>query len=349
MLQDRENRVQEMTKAKKAVNILILSAGRRVELINCFKRAKERLKIRGMIVAADASELAPALYFADVNEVVPRISDSENYIKAITDICRNFQISLVVPTIDTELILLSEKKAEIEATGAKVLISDERVTKICRDKKNTQDFLEKNGFLVPHMLSQKELSDPSKLTFPLFIKPRDGSSSINAYQVHNAEELDVYLKLIERPIVQEYIEGTEYTVDVFLDFESNIITTVPRIRIATRSGEIAKGVIRKEREIIEDVNRLMGILKPIGHITVQCKKTRRGIEYIEINPRFGGGAPMSIMAGADSCENLYRLLLGEKLKYTEFYRENLTFLRFDQSIMLNEDMKREYEYEGSYF
>ena len=338
-----------MGNSRKPINVLILSAGRRVELINCFKRAKERLKVKGNIVAADASELAPALYFADINEVVPRISDNDGYIKAIVNICRNFNISLIVPTIDTELLLLSERKAEIEETGAKVLISDERVTRICRDKKNTQEFLEENGFLVPHMLGPLELKNPEKLTYPLFIKPRDGSSSINAFQVHNADELEMYLKLIENPIVQEYIEGTEYTIDAFLDFESNLITAVPRVRIATRSGEIAKGVIKKDREIIEDIRKLMDKLKPIGHITVQCKKTKRGIEYIEINPRFGGGAPMSIMAGADSCENLYRLLRGEKLKYTEKYRENLTFLRFDQSIMLNEEMKREYEYEGSYF
>lgn len=338
-----------MGNSRKPINVLILSAGRRVELINCFKRAKERLKIKGSIVAADASELAPALYFADINEIVPRISDNDGYIKAIVNICRNFNISLIVPTIDTELLLLSERKAEIEETGAKVLISDERVTRICRDKKNTQEFLEQNGFLVPHMLGEEELNKPEKLTYPLFIKPRDGSSSINAFQVHNAEELGMYLKLIENPIVQEYIEGTEYTIDAFLDFESNLITAVPRVRIATRSGEIAKGVIKKDREIIEDIRKLMDKLKPIGHITVQCKKTKKGIEYIEINPRFGGGAPMSIMAGADSCENLYRLLRGEKLKYTEKYRENLTFLRFDQSIMLNEEMKREYEYEGSYF
>lgn len=334
---------------RKNINILILSAGRRVELIDCFKRAKERLKIPGTIIAADASDLAPALYFADINEIVPRISDNDGYIRAIKNICTNFKVSLVVPTIDTELLLLSERRKEIEETGAKVLISDERVTQICRDKKNTQQFLEENGFLVPHMLSKEELESPDKLKYPLFIKPRDGSSSINAFRIHNGEELTLYLKLVENPIVQEYIEGTEYTVDAFLDFDSNIITVVPRVRIATRSGEIAKGVIRKDKEIMKDVKRLLTVLKPIGHITVQCKKTDRGIEYIEINPRFGGGAPMSIMAGADSCENLYRLMKGEKLRYNEKYRENLTFLRFDQSIMLNEEMEREYEYEGSYF
>ena len=133
-------------------------------------------------------------------------------------------------------------------------------------------------------------------------------------------------------MVQECMSGEEYTVDVFLDFDSNIITAVPRQRIAMRSGEIAKGRIVRDKEIVRDVERVMHALKPIGQITVQCMKTERGIEYIEINPRFGGGAPMSIAAGADSCENLYRLLQGEKLEYRDDYRDGATFLRFDASI-----------------
>ena len=332
------------------INVLILSAGRRVELINCFKNARDRLGIKGNIVAADCSELAPALYFADIKEIVPRISEGVKYIDSIIDICKRADISLIVPTIDTELRLLSENKGRIEKeTSAKVLVSDESVINVCRDKKNTQRFLEEHGFKVPHMLTDEELDDSENLKFPLFIKPLDGSSSINAFKVNDQEELATYRKLIDKPIVQEFMEGTEYTIDAFLDFDGKLITLVPRIRIATRSGEIAKGVITRDQEIMKDVTRLMQELKPIGHITVQCMKTKRGIEYIEINPRFGGGAPMSIMAGADSCENLYRLLSGEKLTYNENFRDNLTFLRFDQSIMLNEKMEREYEYEGSYF
>ena len=334
-------------------NILILSAGRRVELVNCFKNARDRLGIKGNIVAADCSELAPALYFADMNEIVPRISEGDKYIESIISICNNLDIALIVPTIDTELLLLAENREKIEnASNARVLISSETVISTCRNKKNTQVFLEKHGFLVPKMFTDKELDDEktrSKLKFPLFIKPLDGSSSINAYKVNNLTELDTYRELIDEPMVQDFMEGTEYTVDVFLDFDSHIITIVPRIRMATRSGEIAKGMIIRDRDIMRDVTRLMQILKPIGHITVQCMKTKRGIEYIEINPRFGGGAPMSIMAGADSCENIYRLLAGEKLEYNENFRDHLTFLRFDQSIMLNENMEREFEYEGSYF
>lgn len=322
-------------------NILILSAGRRVELVNCFKRAKERLGIQGNIVAADCSDLAPALYFADRSVIVPRIDTGMEYVDAVIDICNREEVCLIVPTIDTELILLAEQKKYIERhTNAKVLVSDIDVIKVCRDKTNTQKFLEEHGFQVPRMLTEEEIST-GNVEFPLFIKPLDGSSSVNAFKVRNKKELATYLELIDKPMVQEFMEGVEYTIDAFLDFDSTLITIVPRIRIATRSGEIAKGRIVRDREITESVTRLLAELKPVGHITVQCMKTKRGVEYIEINPRFGGGAPMSIMAGADSCENLYRLMRGEKLSYTDEYRANVTFLRFDSSIMLDENLKRE--------
>ncbi len=318
-------------------NILILSAGRRVELVQSFQGAAKKLGIKSNVIAGDCSELVPAIYFADKKRKLPYINDP-TYIDSIIDTCIKENIMLIVPTIDTDLLLLSEQKEYIESkTDAIVLISRPQVVRICRDKIKTQRFLEENNFKVPKVYTYEELK--RDVEFPLFIKPKSGSSSINAFKVNNKEELDAYLGIIKEPIIQEFIEGEEFTVDVFLDFASNIITIVPRLRIAVRGGEISKGKIIKDREIISDVKRLMEILKPIGHITVQLMKTKRGIEYIEINPRFGGGAPMSIQCGADSCENLYRLLMGEKLDYNENYRDNVTFLRFDNSICLDENME----------
>src|SRR5690606_37824323 len=120
-------------------------------------------------------------------------------------------------------------------------------------------------------------------------------------------------------------------IDIFLDFNSNPITIVPRLRLATRSGEISKGLIVKNRQIIDTIKYLLDKFKFIGHITIQLKIAKE-IKIIEINPRFGGGAPMSIAAGADSCENLYRLLMGEQLSYNEDYEDDVYFLRYDSSI-----------------
>lgn len=322
----------------KAINILILSAGRRVELVQSFQKAAKALNIKSNVVAGDCSETAPAIYFADRKAILPRINE-DNYIDEIINVCKREDIKLVIPTIDTDLLLLSEERDRIESeSGAEVLIASTEVISICRDKIDTQKFLEENGFKVPKMYSEEEL-DSGELQFPLFIKPKSGSSSINTFKVNTIEEMATYRSLIKEPIVQDFMEGKEFTVDVFLDFDGNLITVVPRLRMATRSGEISKGKIIRDREIIEDIKRLVKVLKPIGHITVQLMKTNKGIEYIEINPRFGGGAPMSIQSGADSCENLYRLLMGEKLEYNENYRDNIMFFRFDNSICVDENLE----------
>ena len=319
-------------------NILILSAGRRVELVQSFQKAAKRLNIKSNVVAGDCSETAPAIYFADRKAILPRINE-DNYVDEIINVCKREDIRLVIPTIDTDLLLLSEERERIESeSGAVVLISSTEVISICRDKINTQKFLEENGFKIPKMYSEEELNSVN-LQFPLFIKPKSGSSSINTFKVNNLKELTTYRALINGPIVQDFMEGKEFTVDVFLDFEGNLITVVPRLRMATRSGEISKGKIVKDEEIIKDIKRLVEVLKPIGHITVQLMKTNKGIEYIEINPRFGGGAPMSIQSGADSCENLYRLLMGENLEYNENYRDNIMFFRFDNSICVDENLE----------
>ena len=325
-----------MESSRNPYNILILCSGRRVELVQCFQRAARKLGIKSMIIAGDCDPTAPTLYFADKVCMLPRI-DSPNYVDSIIHGCLDNDVALIVPTIDTDLLLLAKNKETIEkVTKAKILISDFKAIEVCRDKIKTQRYLEANGFNVPHMYTEKELEngDPK---YPLFIKPKDGSSSIQAFKVNDGDELTIYRRLIKNPIVQDYMEGEEYTVDAFLDFNVNIITLVPRLRMATRCGEISKGKIVKDQEIIAEVKRLLAVLKPIGQITVQCMKTKKGVEFIEINPRFGGGAPMSIASGADSCENLYRLLMGEELTYNEAYTDNLVFLRFDSSICLGAD------------
>ena len=102
-------------------NILILSAGRRVELVKCFQKAAKRLNIKSKIVAADISDMAPAIYFADKHYLIPKIGE-KNYIRSIIDVCNKEDIKLIVPTIDTELLSMAENKEQIEnVTNAKVL------------------------------------------------------------------------------------------------------------------------------------------------------------------------------------------------------------------------------------
>ncbi len=323
---------------KQTYNVLILSAGRRVELIQSFQKAKHTVGVTGTVVAIDHSLTAPALQFADQSYQVCKITD-DSYISEVIEICQKEQIDLIVPTIDTELLKLAHERERIEKiTQAKILISDLTVIELCRDKIQTQHFFEQIGLGVPKLIEMKDIIDKA-YQFPLFIKPLNGSSSINTFKIKNEAELEFFLEYVPQPMVQSFITGTEYTIDAFVDFTHQPITIVPRERIATRSGEILKGKIVKDRELIDLTKYIIKKLEPIGHITIQCMKTSDGVKFIEINPRFGGGAPMSIHLGADSPANLYRLLRGEILEYNENYQEQVIVSRYDQAVYLKFDEK----------
>lgn len=316
-------------------NILLTCVGRRVELVSFFKKTAQEMNISSNIIVADASKLSPALYYGDKYYILPKLEE-ESYLDELKAICTKENITYVIPTIDTELLLLSKNKQNIKAeTGAEVIISDEAVIRICRDKIKTHTFLRQNGFNTPQLYTMDDNFGHKNINFPLFIKPLDGSSSINAFRVDTLEDLVYYKNKIKDCMIQEFIDGDEYTVDIFTDFNSKVISIVPRLRIATRGGEILKGKTVKDKDIIESVKLLVSKLKPIGHITVQLIKSEDRIYYIEINPRFGGGAPMSFISGCNSCEYIYRLHNNEKLEYDQNFKENMIFLRYDNCININ--------------
>lgn len=320
----------------KRINILITSAGRRVELVQCFQAARRELNIPGIIVAADAGATAPALFFADKKYQVCRINH-ESYVDEIIQICKDNQIHGIIPTLDTELAKLAEHGDHIEReSGARVILSRTDIIKIFRNKYNTADFFLKNGFLAPKYYDLENMKY-QELVYPLFIKPLDGSSSINAFKVTNEEELRFFIKYVPNALVTDYIQGNEYTVDILCDFDGDCISIVPRKRLVVRAGEVQKGIVEKNQTIIDETRKVLEILRPIGPITLQCIVNESGVYFIEINPRFGGGAPMSIKAGANSPKNIYRMLQGEKLSYLDNYKEGLLGIRFDQAIYIGYD------------
>lgn len=317
------------------MKFLLLSAGRRVELAKYLRNALKEENSKNELITADLTHNAPACYFGDKYIAVPRVTTQE-YIVEIVKICNEEKIDLIIPTIDTELQILADNRHYIEKeTMAKVLISDSDFIKIANDKRISYKWFIENGFKSPRILSESEL-EMKKYELPLFIKPLNGSSSINAFKVNNERELSFFREYINEPIVQDFILGEEYTIDVMSDFEGNIVSIVPRLRIATRSGEISKGRIIKDRELIEEVKKVCDKAKIRGPITLQCIKNNEGIYFIEINARFGGGAPMGFAMGANSAKTLVSLVKGDIIEYNEDYKDNILALRFDDTIFVDE-------------
>lgn len=323
---------------KQKIKILFTCVGRRVELIQAFKFAAHNLNIDLCIYGTDLYMNAPALFFCDQKRKVCKISDND-YIPSLISICKNEKIDLLIPTIDTDLLLLAINKEKLEKSGARILLSDAKAIKKCRDKRVTEQFFLECGLLAPITVDSVQNYMEG---YPCFVKPRDGSSSIDAYKVNSKEELENIVSRVNDYIVQPYIEGKEYTIDILCDLKGNPVFITPRERVEVRAGEVLKTRVVKDNEMEKESLKIIKAFHPVGPVTVQLiKEVKSGANYyIEINPRFGGGAPLSIKAGADSAKAILQMLLGEKLIYQPFAaRENEEYSRFDQSINVKIDME----------
>lgn len=313
------------------MRILFTSVGRRVELMQAFRAASEKTGIALELYGADMNPYAPALAFCDRAVMVPAIR-SDEYIPTLREICAAEGIDALIPTIDTDLLLLAQNRETFG--GTRVMISAPEKVALCRDKRLTADYFHSVGLLSPD-----PVDDIIKYRggFPAFIKPMDGSSSIHAFKAENPQELEDLTGQVPEYIIQPFIDGTEYTVDILCGLNGEPIYITPRIRLAVRAGEVLQTQIDQDERIISEMLALIADYKPRGQITVQLIREREiGKDwYIEINPRFGGGAPLSIKAGADSAEALLRLLNGEKLEYMPMAAEHgAVYSRFDQSIRI---------------
>ena len=71
------------------MNVLFTAIGRRVQLINHFKKYHR-------VVGVDIGELVPAKYFADVFYKVPKWND-KGYIDTLLNICKKENIDMLIP------------------------------------------------------------------------------------------------------------------------------------------------------------------------------------------------------------------------------------------------------------
>ena len=155
--------------------------------------------------------------------------------------------------------------------------------------------------------------------------------------MQNVDELEIYAGQVEDYIVQPFVSGKEYTIDIFCDWDGNPISIVPRERIQVRAGEVLKTRIEMDPVMIEESKTLCKAFKPCGPMTVQLIRDDVGNDwFIEINPRFGGGAPLSMKAGARSAEAILKLREGENAENASDIADGAVYSRFDQSVCITE-------------
>jgi carbamoyl-phosphate synthase large subunit len=313
-----------------------------VELLRAFKRAGEDLGIELEMHGADASWLSPALHCVDKAHIVPPISSGE-YVDATLELARRRKIDLLIPLIDSELILIAAARDRFAELGCTALISSESAVRTCRDKLLTFAALKRAGIDTPMTWSWAEAAKRKRHRLPYFLKPRCGSAAMGNYVVGSASELQTFGRRVHDAIVQEFVEGAEHTLDVYTGLDGKPRCVVPRKRLEVRTGEVSKGLIVKDAAIMavgRSVAEMLGECR--GVITVQCIVTPdKRIRVIEINPRFGGGAPLSIHAGADFPKWILMELVERRPRINPTgFRDDVAMLRFDDSVFVPNASKR---------
>ncbi len=318
-------------------NILITSAGRRVQLVRSFQIELKKVFPTSKVFTAEANpEWSSACRVSDGFFVLPRV-DNENYVNSIFGLCKQNEIKIVIPTIDTELLVLSRLKNLFSLHNIEIIVSDFDLVSKCRDKRLTNLLFNELSINVPRAINKENLS------FPVFIKPFDGSLSKDIFLIKHKEELTDSLLNNPKLMYMEYINPNdfdEFTIDAYYDRQSDLKCLVPRRRIEVRGGEISKGRTEKLDfyEILK--NRLNFIKGAYGCLTIQVfiGKVTGEIIGIEINPRFGGGFPLSYASGANYPGYIIQeYIMNKKIDFYDDWIGNRVMLRFDSEVILDQD------------
>ncbi|HEY8345210.1 MAG TPA: ATP-grasp domain-containing protein [Bacillota bacterium] len=311
--------------------LLFTAIGRRVQLIRAFKESYLNHGIAARIIGTDSvPQMAPACYFCDASYQVP-FAHQAHYVERILEICVKEKVNMVIPLFEPEFLSMDDNRRHFTEVGATLLLSKRKVLDICRDKYLTYDFFTDNNVNTPKTWIDTEL--PAYLKFPLFVKPRVGMGSAGAQMVKDKTHLHYILSQKHDLIVQEFISGSEYTLDVLASFDGKVLSVVPRQRLEVRCGEVSKSRTFYREDMIIKGKNIVEKLGAIGPVTLQCIDRGGKLYWTEINPRFGGGVPLSIKAGVDYPFLLYQLYKGQLLEpIIGRFKDNLKMIRYDEAI-----------------
>jgi len=240
------------------------------------------------------------------------------------------QIDIILPTSGFDIIPYSKNKEMLARKNVVVAMSDYEVIETCLNKRHFYNKL-KSNFSIPYTTDDAAKID----TFPCIAKPILGKGSKNVFICHSKSELEEILSKHNDLIIQEYLPGKEYTIDVLSDLEGNPLVAVPRERIEVKAGISVKGRIVMDKTIQAECLRMAGHLRIKGPSCMQMKCDTQGVPKItEVNPRLGGGTIMATYAGVNFPELIIKIVNAEKIEIPKL--QEITMVRYYEEVILSE-------------
>ena len=316
-----------------AVTVLVTGAGAMpgIAIINALKGQSE-VPVR--VVAADMNPLSAGLYLSDRFHLVPAVEDPA-FLDAVLEICRREKVEIIFPVIDDELPLFAEHRHEFAAQGIRVISNDAALVRLARDKYETYLACCRQGIPVPATWLAAAVSAADIPGFPVVVKPRRGRGTLNVFVARDERELAFFVRYVPDSIVQEFVPGQEYTIDVLTDFAGQVISVVPKARLETKAGMQVKGRVVKDARLIDYAIGVHRAFNLAPRANVQCIAREGTTALIEINPKFPASLPFTVAAGVNAPLLLVRMARGERVApMIGEFQDGLTMLRYWRELFL---------------
>ena len=308
--------------------ILLYNGRRRVYIVEKIKEYLNALNKNIGICITDTDNLDPVVYHGDKFFEVPPIEDKE-WSKKIIPLLKENNIKYIFLWNNKDFMPFYNIKDKLKKENIKILLPSEEVINICFNKKLTNTFALENSILTPSTFNSIEEFLENPIDFPVLIKPSHGAGNMNIFKAYNMEELKILYKRVPAPIIQEFIDGFQVTIDVFYDNEVKAI--IPRKRVKVRDAEVVQASIVLDDYLIEAATKIANALNTNGPLNIQvmCKDNKAYL--IDLHPRFGGGTDLSIEAGAEIHKWIVNMLLGIENDYNYKLNNKLFMTRYLKS------------------
>ena len=253
------------------------------------------------LIAADMDPWAGGLYLvpADARTLIPAGLDP-GFAGTTLARCVAMGVNIVIPTVDAELRPLNEARAEYAQAGIDLLLAPGPALDVTLDKLALARRCA-GKVRVPRTECFDEAIDPASWIYPVIVKPRTGSGSRDISVVPSSQALTA-MDASADFIVQEYLPGDEYSIDVLADASGHVVASVPRERTRVDSGVSVAGRIQAGLDI-RDIGQA-------GHPAL-----------LEVNPRVPGALPLTVASGVDMPRMALDSLRGRPLPEHADFRE----------------------------
>jgi carbamoyl-phosphate synthase large subunit len=276
-------------------NVLLTSISAKVPWIQAVRQALEQLRLPGLLIGADCSTPCIGSYFVDQFWQMPRLDGLTA--QELLVYCKEKEVRALIPSRDGELSFFAENQDFFRRHGISVMVSPPQAVATCLDKELFWKFCVDHG--LPCIPTSKALEQIDAASY--VVKEQFGAGSKQIGLQLNRAEAQAWAAQLMHPVFQPYVEGREYSVDLYRNKQGAVQGTLARSRDYVVRGESQITSSVKDPDMERLCEELADKLGLYGHAVVQLFKEEGGTyTLIECNPRFGGASSLSLAMGLNS-------------------------------------------------